>query len=149
MDEERARELILRLCSTLSSLHEMGIIHRDVKPEHVMLMAEGELYLLDLDAAMGLAPEKTSDTRLLGTAVYAAPEQFGLKRSDVRTDIFAVGILLNILLTGEHPAVQQYARGDLGKIIAKCTEKNIFCMMQTGSLFMTPEKWWQVAGDTG
>ena len=124
MDEEKARALILRLCSTLSELHERGMIHRDVKPEHVMLTAEGELYLIDLDAAMGLAPEKTSDTRLLGTAVYAAPEQFGLKRSDVRTDIFAVGILLNIVLTGAHPAVQQYARGDLAAIIKKCTEMN-------------------------
>ncbi len=124
MDEERARDLTLRLCSALSSLHKMGIIHRDVKPEHVMLTAEGELYLIDLDAAMRLAPEKTSDTRLLGTAVYAAPEQFGLKRSDVRTDIFAVGILLNILLTGQHPAVQQQASGDLAKIIVRCTEMN-------------------------
>ena len=124
MEEARARELILVICRTLSSLHAKGIIHRDIKPEHVMLTAEGKIYLIDLDAAMRLIPEKTSDTRLLGTAVYAAPEQFGLKRSDVRTDIFAVGILLNILLTGVHPAVQQYAGGDLAEIIAKCTEMN-------------------------
>ncbi len=124
MEEARARELILVICRTLSSLHARGIIHRDIKPEHVMLTAEGKIYLIDLDAAMRLIPEKTSDTRLLGTAVYAAPEQFGLKRSDARTDIFAVGILLNILLTGVHPAVQQYAKGDLAEIIAKCTEMN-------------------------
>ncbi len=130
MEEERARELILTLCSTLSNLHARGIIHRDIKPEHIMLTAEGKLYLIDLDAAMRLIPEKTSDTRLLGTAVYAAPEQFGLKRSDVRTDIFAVGILLNIVLTGVHPAVQQYARDDLGKVIAKCTEMNPACRYQ-------------------
>lgn len=43
---------------------------------------------------------------------FAAPEQFGLPRSDVRTDIYAVGILLNILLTGVHPAVEQYRSGD-------------------------------------
>lgn len=124
MEEARARELILVICRTLSSLHAKGIIHRDIKPEHVMLTAEGKIYLIDLDAAMRLIPEKTSDTRLLGTAVYAAPEQFGLKRSDARTDIFAVGILLNILLTGVHPAVQQYAKGGLAGIIAKCTEMN-------------------------
>lgn len=77
-----------------------------------MLTPEGKVYLIDLDAAMQLAPEKKSDTQLLGTAVYAAPEQFGLTRSDVRTDIYAVGILLNILLTGVHPAVEQYRSGD-------------------------------------
>ena len=65
-----------------------------------MLTPEGKVYLIDLDAAMQLAPEKKSDTQLLGTAVYAAPEQFGLTRSDVRTDVFAVGIFLNTLLTG-------------------------------------------------
>ncbi|CDA91769.1 kinase domain protein [Firmicutes bacterium CAG:238] len=48
-----------------------------------MLTPEGKVYLIDLDAAMQLAPEKKSDTQLLGTAVYAAPEQFGLTRSDV------------------------------------------------------------------
>ena len=48
-----------------------------------MLTPEGKVYLIDLDAAMQLAPEKKSDTQLLGTAAYAAPEQFGLTRSDV------------------------------------------------------------------
>ena len=105
MEEARAAALIASLCRTLSELHAMGIIHRDVKPEHILLTPEGNVYLIDFDAAMQLAPEKQSDTRLLGTAIYAAPEQFGLTRSDVRTDIFAVGISLNILLTGVHPAV--------------------------------------------
>ena len=124
MSEARTRDIISSVCGTLESLHAAGIIHRDVKPEHVMLTPEGKVYLIDLDAAMQLAPEKTSDTQLLGTAVYAAPEQFGLTRSDVRTDIYAVGILMNILLTGVHPAVEQYRSGDLAKIIAKCTEMN-------------------------
>lgn len=100
MAPERAIAITSSVCRTLLRLHRKGIIHRDVKPEHVMLTPEGKLYLIDLDAAMRILPEKKSDTRLLGTAGYAAPEQFGLNRSDVRTDIFAVGILLNLLLTG-------------------------------------------------
>lgn len=48
-------------------------------------MLAGNVYLIDFDAAMQLSPEKQSDTRLLGTVIYAAPEQFGLTRSDVRT----------------------------------------------------------------
>lgn len=68
---------------------------------------------------------------------FAAPEQFGLTRSDVRTDIYAVGILLNILLTGVHPAVEQYRSGDLAKIIAKCTEMNPGSRYQNASELLT------------
>lgn len=131
MEEARAVWVVSSICETLSGLHSLGIIHRDVKPEHLILTPEGKIYLIDLDAAMQLAPEKKSDTRLLGTATYAAPEQFGLTRSDRRTDIFAVGILLNILLTGAHPTVKQYRSGDLAKIIAKCTEMNPAYRYQT------------------
>lgn len=137
MSEARARDIVSSICGTLADLHAIGIIHRDVKPEHVMLTPEGKSYLIDLDAAMQLAPEKKSDTQLLGTAVYAAPEQFGLTRSDVRTDIYAVGILLNILLTGVHPAVEQYRSGDLAKIIAKCTEMNPGSRYQNASELLT------------
>ena len=85
MAPERAIAITSSVCRALLRLHRKGIIHRDVKPEHVMLTPEGKLYLIDLDAAMRILPEKKSDTRLLGTAGYAAPEQFGLNRSDVRT----------------------------------------------------------------
>ena len=124
MSALRAVSITSSLCKTLLHLHRNGIIHRDVKPEHLMLTPEGKLYLIDLDAAMRILPDKKSDTRLLGTAVYAAPEQFGLTRSDVRTDVFAVGILLNLLLTGEHPAVVRCREGKLAEIIGKCTEMN-------------------------
>ena len=137
MSEARARDIVSSICGTLADLHAIGIIHRDVKPEHVMLTPEGKVYLIDLDAAMQLAPEKKSDTQLLGTAVYAALEQFGLTRSDVRTDIYAVGILLNILLTGVHPAVEQYRSVDLAKIIAKCTEMNPGSRYQNASELLT------------
>jgi len=61
---------------------------------------------------------------LIGTALYAAPEQFGLTRSDVRSDVYALGILLNEMLTGNHPTVMQYRKGRLGKIIETCTKIN-------------------------
>lgn len=124
MTPQRAVSVISSVCRTLLHLHRKGVIHRDVKPEHVMLTPEGKIYLIDLDAAMWILPEKKSDTRLLGTAGYAAPEQFGLNRSDVRTDVFAVGILLNLLLTGEHPAVVRYREGTLGQVIETCTAIN-------------------------
>ena len=124
MNEERVRSISRKICAAASFLHAGGYIHRDIKPEHVLLTADGGLYLMDLDASMRIAPEKAEDTQLLGTAMYAAPEQFGLSRSDERTDIYALGILMNELLTGKHPAVIRYEEGPLKDIISRCIQIN-------------------------
>lgn len=124
MEEPRALRIIAETAAAVIRLHEAGFIHRDIKAEHVMLDTEGRIFLIDLDAAMEIKPHKTNDTRMLGTAGYAAPEQFGLSRSDVRTDIYAMGILLNMLLTGAHPAVTRYRGGRAEEIIRTCTEIN-------------------------
>ena len=124
LDEKHAVSVVKKVSEALSALHDAGFVHRDVKPEHVMLMAGKRAVLIDLDASMRLRPEKDTDTRLLGTAIYAAPEQFGLTRSDVRTNIYAVGILLNEMLTGVHPAVTRYRQGRMGQTIETCIQMN-------------------------
>lgn len=124
MSSERTLDLTLKICRAAGVLHSRGFIHRDIKPEHVLLTAEGRVVLIDLDASMRILPEKKNDTQLLGTAMYAAPEQFGLSRSDERTDIYALGILMNEMLTGEHPAVIRYQDGPLAEIIERCTRMN-------------------------
>ena len=109
MDVERALTLTARLCETLGKLHEIGFIHRDVKPEHVLMDAEGELFLIDLDAAMRIEPQKANDTRLLGTTGYAAPEQYGgMGQTDERTDIYCLGVTLYSMLTGYSPEKPPY-----------------------------------------
>lgn len=124
MDEERAASIAIQICRGLSFLHQTGFVHRDIKPENVMLAEGDKIYIIDLDASMRINRYKESDTTLLGTAMYAAPEQFGLTRSDERTDIYAVGILINELLTGVHPAVETYRQGPLGNVIENCTRMN-------------------------
>lgn len=124
LDEKHAVSVVKKVSEALAVLHDAGFVHRDVKPEHVILMAGKRAVLIDLDASMRLRPEKDTDTRLLGTAIYAAPEQFGLTRSDVRTDIYAVGILLNEMLTGVHPAVTRYRQGRMGEAIETCIQMN-------------------------
>lgn len=57
---------------------------------------------------------------ILGTIGYAAPEQLGITQSDTRTDIYSLGILINVMLTGEHPC-KRIAEGKLGKVVKKCT----------------------------
>lgn len=121
LEPQRALAIMEEVSKTLGYLHSKGFIHRDVKAEHVMLTAEGNVFLIDLDAAMRIRQEKKNDTQLLGTTGYAAPEQFGLVRSDARTDIYAMGILLNTVLTGQHPTVELYRKEPAAKIITKCT----------------------------
>ncbi|MBR6584477.1 MAG: serine/threonine protein kinase [Firmicutes bacterium] len=124
MDEGRTLQIAGKVCEALAFLHDKGFIHRDVKPEHVFITPDYRIVLIDMDASMRLEAGRKNDTQLIGTAMYAAPEQFGLTRSDTRTDIYATGILINEMLTGYHPAVQQYRRGQLGRIIEKCTKIN-------------------------
>lgn len=123
LSKAQASAIMRELCLGLKTLHGLGFVHRDVKPENVMLTRQGRVVLLDLDAAAPMLGTPDTNTRLLGTAGYAAPEQFGFARCDVRADIFALGVLLNVALTGEHPSVR-LAGGRLGRIARRCTNTN-------------------------
>lgn len=117
-----ARKVLLGVCNALTVLHWQGIIHRDVKPENVMIDANGRVVLIDLNASHK-ETDKTKDTVIMGTVGYVAPEQLGLSQSDARTDIYAVGVLLNVMLTRKHPT-EVFAPGRAGKIVRKCTALN-------------------------
>lgn len=121
LDEPEARRVAAAVCDGLSALHSLSIVHRDIKPSNVLLSGQGAVKLIDLDAARLYHPGQDADTRILGTAGYAAPEQFGLTQSDGRADIFALGVMLNVMLTGEHPT-RKLCPGKLGRVIEKCIQ---------------------------
>ena len=114
------KKIIAQVCKALWVLHSLGAVHRDVKPENIILRGS-EAVLIDFDAARLYKPEESGDTQVLGTTGFAAPEQYGLSQTDRRADIYAVGILMNVMLTGEHPS-RQLAPGRLGRVVRRCTQ---------------------------
>ena len=118
--EAEVRGYAEALCRILQELHAQvpPVIHRDIKPSNIMITPEGELKLLDMNAAKHFR-EGGRDTQLIGTRGYAAPEQYGFGASDIRTDIYSVGVLMNVLLTGHFPYEQQ-VEGSFAPVIARC-----------------------------
>lgn len=113
-----AKAVLKAVCAALSVMHEKGLVHRDVKPDNVMIASDGRVVLIDFNASrVHKIAEK--DTVVMGTVGYAAPEQLGLAQSDERTDVYAAGMMLNVMLTGRAPG-EQIAEGKAGRIIKKC-----------------------------
>ena len=119
---EETRAIVKQVCRALWVLHSMAAVHRDIKPENIILRGS-QAVLIDFDAARLHKPEHEADTQILGTTGFAAPEQYGLSQSDIRTDIYSLGILINVMLTGEHPS-KCLAEGRQGRIVERCTRVN-------------------------
>lgn len=117
-----AKKVIAGVCHALTVLHKRGLVHRDVKPENVMIGSDGRVILIDFNASRTVS-EACRDTVIIGTVGYASPEQLGVTQSDARTDIYAAGVLLNVMLTGKHPTAA-FARGHAGRVVRKCTSLN-------------------------
>jgi eukaryotic-like serine/threonine-protein kinase len=106
MAPSRALALVEPVLSALAHAHRAGLIHRDVKPENVLIADDGRVKVADF----GLAKAVSADTQhtatggvLIGTVSYLAPELVVDGRSDARADVYAVGVLLYELLTGTKP----------------------------------------------
>ena len=94
----------------LAALHRAGIVHRDIKPAHILRQG-GRLRLIDFDAARLMREDAAPDTRHLGTIGYAPPEQYGYGQTDGRSDVYALGVTFEKLLKdGEGDAVRRVLR---------------------------------------
>lgn len=116
---KEATKYMHTLCRCLKALHSFGIIHRDITASNIII-GQDSCYLIDLGIARRKKNLQCSDTQVLGTVGYAAPEQFGFEQSDERTDIYALGAVFNFMLTGTLPNVRLYD-GKEKEIIKKCT----------------------------
>lgn len=115
LTEREARQVTMHLCQALHVLHSMGAVHRDVKPENVILRGS-DAVLIDFDAARIYKDESESDTQVLGTTGFAAPEQYGIFQSDERADIFRSACCSISCLRASTPR----ARWRRGKWAASC-----------------------------
>jgi serine/threonine-protein kinase len=101
---EVAALIAIELGTALAHAHSLGILHRDVKPENVMVRKDGVIKLMDFGVAQILDLERMTITgQLLGSPAYMAPELFEGKPLDFRTDVFSVGIMLYQMATGALP----------------------------------------------
>ena len=122
MSIDEIADIGIQLCDILADFHSCHppIVNRDIKPSNIKITPDGAIKLLDLNAAKRSSPGD-KDTVLLGTQGYAAPEQYGFAPSSPLTDIYSLGVLMNVLGTGELPN-KRLVSGPLGDIISKCVE---------------------------
>ncbi len=115
--------VISDLCDILEPFHTSTpqIVHRDIKASNVIIDNEGKVYLIDFDASKFVIRGRNRDTDLIGTEEYAAPEQYGFGQSDQRTDIYALGVLMNKMLTDSFPQEKMF-EGRLSQVIRRAIE---------------------------
>lgn len=122
LDEKIVIKYMISLCDILEKIHGLNppIIHRDIKPANIIISNDNILKLIDFDISRTYKEGEKMDTTLLGTKGYASPEQFGFDQTDCRSDIYAMGVMMNVLTTGKH--IKEELNNTLLKdIIKKCT----------------------------
>lgn len=100
---EQTIDVLEAVLSGLSAAHKAGIVHRDLKPENVMLADDGRIKIGDFGLARAVSANTATGAALLGTIAYLSPELVTRGIADARSDIYAVGIMMYEMLTGEQP----------------------------------------------
>ena len=106
LPDEEAIHIAVQLADALEYCHQHGVVHRDLKPENILMEADGTVKLVDFGIALLQGARRLTFRRLsteVGTPDYMAPEQVEGDRGDARTDIYALGVMLYEMLTGEVP----------------------------------------------
>lgn len=103
LEPKTVAQIAYKVCSALDYAHRKNVVHRDIKPANIMISWNKEVKLMDFGIARVLLEESEEHPQIAGTVAYMAPEIFGGARPDSRADIYALGLTMYELMTGELP----------------------------------------------
>jgi tRNA A-37 threonylcarbamoyl transferase component Bud32 len=104
LDPHEAAGIASQVAEALAEAHQRGIVHRDIKPQNVLLTASGEAKVADFGIARAVSASTITEANLvLGTAAYMSPEQVGGERVGPQSDLYSLGVVLYEMLTGALP----------------------------------------------
>src|SRR5713101_1178930 len=113
---KEAAGIIVQVCRALEAAHAEGVIHRDLKPQNIMVDVHDKVIVMDFGIARSIEMGNMTQTgALLGTPAYMSPEQAKGEKLDARSDLFALGIIFYELLTGDSPYKAETAMATLYK----------------------------------
>jgi serine/threonine protein kinase/predicted Zn-dependent protease len=144
---ETAAKISERICLALKAAHEKGVVHRDLKPQNIMIDSQGRALTMDFGLAKSMVTaDKKYSKKIIGTPAYMSPEQAKGEETDQRSDIYSLGIIMYEMFTGKRPLKADSKEGYIRKhlkekpkppqdispsvpaplatIILKCLEKN-------------------------
>ncbi|MEZ4241796.1 MAG: protein kinase [Myxococcota bacterium] len=112
---ERVRQIVIQIARALAYVHERGLVHRDVTPGNAMVAEDGTVKLMDFGVVKETDADLTAVGELIGTAAYMAPEQISGEIVDARADLYSLGAVTYLLLTGKRPFQAHTLHGFLEK----------------------------------
>jgi serine/threonine protein kinase/tetratricopeptide (TPR) repeat protein len=147
LSPSQAVAIARQMCEGLEEAHKLGVVHRDLKPQNIMVDADGDIRIMDFGIAKSLSVKSTTGAGvMIGTPEYMSPEQVEGQDVDQRSDIYSLGVILFEMLTGRPPfagetplsvahkhkyeapedprKLNTQVSGDLARVVLKCLAKN-------------------------
>ena len=118
----RKLEIALAIAEGLAHAHGAGVIHRDIKPANVFITDDGQVKILDFGLARLVTSELTRSNVMVGTVSYMAPEQLRGEKTDHRSDIFSIGVVLYEMFGGKKPFQADSFASTMFKILQETPE---------------------------